>query len=107
MGVRAVATMTASGITPSPLRGEGWGAGREVRSTFPSPLRGEGRGAGREVRSTFLGATSQESLNAVDELLAPGLRLLQVRLELQRLFVARLERVVDGPLGRRQRLPRL
>src|SRR5258705_12709520 len=88
MGGGAVGTMTASGTTPSRLRGEGWGAGRKLRSTL-------------------LGASRQESLNAVDELLAPRLRLLQVGLEFERFLVARLQRVVDRALRGGQRLARL
>src|SRR5450759_5002113 len=73
----------------------------------PSPLRGEGWGVGRELVSPLVGATRQEGLHAVDELLARGLRLLQVRLELECLLVARFQRVVDGALGGRQSLARL
>jgi hypothetical protein len=43
---RAVHRAVELSSTPSPLRGEGRGAGREPNT--PSPLRGEGRGAGRE-----------------------------------------------------------
>src|SRR5260370_21049972 len=88
IGVRAVATMTAcrsSVITPSPLPGEGPGEGRE----FPSAL---------------LRSPSQEGRHPFRELRARRLRLLQVRLELQRLLEARLQRVVDGALGGSQRL---
>src|SRR5581483_3096509 len=71
IGVRAVATMTAS------------------------------------FTELLLGAAGEEGLNAFDELLAAGLRLLEVRLELHRLLVRRVERVVHRALGGAERLPRL
>src|SRR5207302_2400512 len=50
-------------------------------------------------------ASRQEGLDAVCELLARRLRLLQVRLELQRVLEPRLQRVVHRALGRGHRLP--
>src|SRR5438093_3591404 len=52
-------------------------------------------------------AAREEGLDAVGELLAAGLRFLEVRLELQRALVARLQGVVYRALGRRKRLARL
>src|SRR5439155_11335962 len=49
----------------------------------------------------------QKVLHAFRKLGAPGLRLLQVRLELHRFLVARRERVVDRALGAGERVPRL
>src|SRR5437867_2755572 len=49
----------------------------------------------------------QKVLDAFRKLGAPGLRLLQVRLELHRFLVARRERVVDRALGAGKGLPRL
>src|SRR5947208_2354082 len=49
----------------------------------------------------------EEGLDAVGELLAAGLRFLEVRLELQRALVAGFQGVVYRALGRRKRLARL
>src|SRR5438132_10316119 len=86
MGVRAVATITASGDFRSPLAGEvggeaaGWG-----RSTFLS------RPPGKEV------------LHAFGEFRAGRLGLLEVRLEFQRLLEGRFERMGHGTLRACQR----
>src|SRR5438094_5630821 len=52
-------------------------------------------------------AAREAGLDAVGELLAAGLRFLEVRLELQRALVARFQGVVHRALGRGQRLARL
>src|SRR6266699_5211943 len=81
--------MTASGnLTPPPDLPTRWGGTRPNGSL----LRGSPR---------------QERLHHLGELGGRGLGLLEVGLELQRVLVARLQRVVHRALGRGQRLARL
>src|ERR1700680_5221060 len=55
----------------------------------------------------LLRAPREEVQNALGEIRARSLRLLQIRLELEGVLIARLERVIHCALGRSQRLARL